>query len=438
MSNTLLNISDITNEALMVLENELTFTRNVTKEYDDKFGIDGAKIGYTINVRRPGRFKGTTGPALNVEDLVESSIPVTLTTQFHVDTQFITSDLLLSMDMFSDRVLKPKIATIANRVDYDGLVMATVNTANAVGTPGTLPTTIAPFLAAGAVMDAEAVPRDGSRKIVMDPFTQASMVGGLAGLFNPQVKISEQYTKGQMSKNSLGFDWYMDQNVNVVTYGPGGGTPVFSNAGTSSALLTAGWADTGTLYTTGWTNSTAVLKVGDKITLGGVGMVNPQNRQAVAGNRLRQFVVRPPVGTPSAGTFVPVTDSAGIVIGGTYTSSGAGALQITIAPAIISAGQFQNVTAAPVSGTSAVAVFGAGQASPSNIVFHRDAFTMVSADLPLPGGVDMAARASHKDIGMSLRVVRQYTVNNDALPTRIDVLYGWSPLYREFAAVAAG
>lgn len=437
MSNTLLNISDITNEALMVLENELTFTRNVSKEYDDKFGIDGAKIGYTVNVRRPGRFKGTTGPALNVEDLVESSIPVTLTTQFHVDTQFITSDLLLSMDMFSDRVLKPKIATIANRVDFDGLTMAATNVPNIVGTAGTPPTTLTPFLQAGAVMSAEAVPKDGNRMLCLDEFTEASMVGSLSGLFNPQIKISEQYTKGMMSKQTVGFDWYMDQNVLTQTFGAGGGTPVFSTAQTSTALLTSGWADTGTLYTTGWTNSTAVLKVGDVFTVAGVGMVNPQNRQAVGNNRLRQFVVRPPVGTPAFGTFVPVTDSAGIVIGGTYTSSGSGALSVTIAPCIISAGQFQNVTAAPAN-SAALTLFSAAGVSPQNIAFHRNAFTMVSADLPLPGGVDMAARAAHKDIGMSLRVVRQYTVNNDALPTRIDVLYGWATLYREFGCRVAG
>ena len=80
MANTLLTISKITNEALMVLENELTFTSEVNREYDDQFAVVGAKIGNTVNVRRPGRFIGTTGPALNVEDFNETSIPVVLTT----------------------------------------------------------------------------------------------------------------------------------------------------------------------------------------------------------------------------------------------------------------------------------------------------------------------------------------------------------------------
>ena len=435
MAYTILNISDITNESLMILENELTITDKINREYDDKFGIDGAKIGYTVNVRRPARFKGTAGPALNVEDFVESSIPVTLTNQFHVDTQFITSDLLLSMDLFSKRVLKPKIATIANKIDATVANMMATNTANIVGTAGTAPTTLAPFLTAGALLSTEATPMDGERYMVIDQFSQASMINGLSGLFNPQASIGEQYKKGQMTKQTVGFDWYMDQNVYAQTFATLAGSPQFSTTGTSSALLTSGWADTGTMQTKGWTASTAVLNVGDVFSVAGVNMVNPQNRQSV--NQVRYFVVRPPVGTPSNGTFVAQTDVFGNVVGGTYTSDGSGLLQVTIASCVISAGQFQNVSAAPAN-SAAITLFASNKTSPQSLAFHRDAFTLVSADLPLPGGVDTAARASHKDIGVSMRVVRQYTINNDALPTRIDVLYGVAPLYREFACRVAG
>lgn len=435
MSNTLLNISDITNESLMIFENELVLADKVNREYDDRFGVDGAKIGYTVNVRKPARFKGTAGPNLNVEDFTESSVPVSLTNQFHVDTQFITSDLLLSMDQFSKRVLQPKIATIANRVDYDLATAMRVNTANIVGTAGTAPTSLNPFLSAGALLDTEGVPRDGNRYMVLDQFSQASMVGSLTGLFNPQASIGEQYKKGMMSKQTVGFDWYMDQNISSQTFATLAGSPKFNSTGTSSAVINSGWADSGTFQTTGWTASTAVLNVGDVFSVAGVNMVNPQNRQAV--NQARYFVVRPPVGTPSAGTFSPVTDAFGNVVGGTYTSDGSGNLQVTIATACITGGAFQNVSAAPAN-NAAITLYASNKVSPQSLAFHRDAFTLVSADLPMPGGVDMAARASHKDIGMSIRVVRQYTINNDALPTRLDVLYGIAPLYREMACRVAG
>ncbi|NIE67470.1 P22 phage major capsid protein family protein [Burkholderia sp. Ax-1719] len=438
MSNTLLTISDITNEALMVLENELTFTDKVNREYDDKFAIPGAKIGYTVNVRRPARFKGTVGPALNVEDFVEGSVPVTLTTQFHVDTQFSTADLLLSMDDFKRRLIKPAVAAIANKIDFDGTTFAYQNTANAVGTPGTKPNSLATFLNAGAILDSEGVPRDGERNIVLDPFTMAASVGGFSNLFNPQAQIGEQYKKGLIGRETAGFDWYQDQNVVAYTVGAQGGTPVFSTSGASSALITSGWQDNGTLYTTGWTASTNVLNVGDVIQIAGVYAVNPQNRSAWGTPTLRQFVVRPAVGTPSNGTFTPIVNSYGQVVGGSYTSDGSGILQLTIAPAIISAGQFQNVTAAPAN-NAAITVFGAANTvSPQSLGFHRDAFTIASADLELPDGVHFAGRAADKETGLSIRVVRQYTINNDAIPTRLDVLYGWASLYRELACRIAG
>lgn len=438
MSNNLLTISDITNEGLMILENELVVADKINKEYDDRFAVDGAKIGYTVNIRKPARFTVSGGPALAVQDFVETSVPATLTNQAHVDTQFITSDLLLSMDMFSKRVLRPKIAALANSVDYFTAQTMKNGISNIVGTPGTLPNTTAPFLNAGAVLDTEAAPRDGERYLAIDQTTNASMVGALQGLFNPQVQLGEQFKKGLMARQTLGADWYMDQNVNYQTFAAKAGSPTLRSAIASSALLTTGWADKGTLGTQGWTASTAVLNVGDTFTIAGVNMANPQNRAGTS--QPRTFVVVPPVGTPSNGTFTPVTDVFGNVTGGTYTSDGSGFLQVTIAVCIISGGQFQNVGAAPAAAAAITLTNNTAGAltGPQNLLFHRDAFTLVSADLPLPGGVDMAARAAHKDVGVSMRIVRQYTIGNDALPTRIDILYGVAPLYRELGCRITG
>lgn len=435
--NTLLTISDITNEALMILENELVLADKVNREYDDRFGIDGAKIGYTVNARRPARYKGTSGPALNVEGTTEGSVPVTLTTQFHVDTQFQTSDLLLSMDRFNERVLKPVIATIGNRVDYDLAVAMRNNFFNITGTPGTPLTTIDPFLDAGAWLDSEAVPRDGNRFQVIDQWTQAKMVKSLSGLFNPQAQIGEQFKKGVITRQTLGADWYMDQNITAKAFGALGGAPKFDASQSSSAIAKDGWIASGTLGTKGWTNSTAVVNVGDVFWIANVNAVNPQNRQSVG--KARTFVVLPPNGSPQFGTYTPNYDPVtGVDMGGTYTSDGAGKLQLTVANACIYGGAFQSVDAAPVDNANISFAAAAGVSGPQNLLFHRDAFTLVSADLPLPGGVDMAARAAHKDIGMSIRIVRQYTINNDALPTRADILYGYAPLYREMGCRVSG
>lgn len=420
MANNLLTISKITNEALMVLENELTFSSGVTRDYNDQFAVTGAKIGATVNVRRPGRFIGTTGPALNVEDFNETSIPVTLTTQFHVDTQFTTQDLALSMDMFSERVLKPCIAAIANKFDRDGLVMAKNNTANIVGVAGTPPTGLITYLTGQAFLDAEGAPRDGNRTIVIEPFTSAVIVDSLKGLFVPNERISTQYRKGLMGQDSAGLNWKLDQNVVSQTFGSWATTAGTLTAATNGAFtgsLATGWASTSTITLTN--SQTLTLQQGDVLQIAGVFAANPQNRQAYGSNRLRNFVVT------------------------TAVTGAAGTISVIVSPAIITGGQFQNVVVGTTSATATVTPFSIAATtatavvSPQNILYHRNAFTVACADLELPEGVHFAGRASDKQAGLSIRVVRQYTINNDAIPTRLDVLYGWAPLYPELACRVA-
>jgi hypothetical protein len=417
MANNLLTISKITNEALMVLENELTFTSEVDRNYDDQFAVVGAKIGNTVNVRKPGRFIGTTGPALNVEDFNETSVPVTLSTQFHVDTQFTTQDLALSLDMFSDRVLKPAVAAIANKIDRDGLAMATLQTANIVGTAGTPPTGLITYLTAGAYLDSEGAPRDGRRSCIVEPFTSATIVDSLKGLFVPQQAISDQYSKGLMGRDSGGMNWKLDQNVVAQTFGSNSTTTVTGSVATTTAtgFLTSGWASSSTITVTAANTGTLNLNAGDTFTIAGVYAVNPQNRQAYGSNKLRNFVVK---------TTVAIASGA----------SGS----VVVSPAVITAGQFQNVSIPTTSASAAITQFNStGVVSPQNIIMHRNAFTVAVADLELPEGVHFAGRASDKDIGLSMRVVRQYTINNDSIPTRLDVLYGWAPLYPELACRVA-
>ena len=411
MSNNLLTISKITNEALMVLENELTFTNNVTREYDDQFAVTGAKIGNTLNVRRPGRFIGTTGPALNVEDFNETSVPVTLTTQFHVDTQFTSQDLALSLDAFSDRILKPAIAAIANKMDYDGLTMAKNNVANIVGTAGTPPTGLITYLTGQAYLDSEGAPRDGRRSIVIEPFTSATIVDSLKGLFVPSDVIGKQFTKGMMGRDSAGANWYMDQNVVSQTFGSYSGKTLSVATDSASFGIATGWAQTSTVTLVA--SQALTLNQGDVIQIAGVYGVNPQNRQNYG--KLRNFVV---------------TATTAVATGG--------GTSVIVSPAIITGGQFQNVVVTATSSTAVVTPFNnTGTVSPQNLIFHKNFATVATADLELPDGVHFAGRASDKDLGLSIRVVRQYTINNDSIPTRLDVLYGWAPLYPELACRVA-
>ena len=414
MANQILTPTQITREAARILYNNLAFTKGVNRNYDDTFMLGGAKVGTTINMRLPARYLGTIGSALATEDQTETSRALTLNTQFHVDVTFTTVELTMQLQDFSERVLQPAIAEIANHIDTDGLMMAKNNTFNAVGTPGTTPNALLTYATAGAYMSQEGTPRDGLRTMILEPLGMATIVDTLKGLFQQSDQIGEQYMQGLMGR-ALGFKWAEDQNVAVQVVGPQGGTPLV--AGASQGLL-VGWAPYTDLLTNGWSAAAAVrLNRGDIITIAGVFAVNPRNRQSVG--RLRQFVV--------------ASQTEGAI-----SSDASGNATIRVRPAIIAGGQFQNVTLQPANG-AAITVLGAANAQgPRNIAYHRDSFVLGMADLEIPEGVHFAARVSDKQLGISIRMVRQYTINNDSIPARFDVLYGWAPLIPEMACAICG
>ena len=186
------------------------------------------------------------------------------------------------------------------------------------------------------------------------------------------------------------------------------------NVTTATGFLTSGWASSSNITIAATSAAAAGLLQGDVLTIAGVYAVNPQNRQAYGSNKLRNFVVNTAVTVPSSGNVT-----------------------VNVSPAVITAGQFQNVSVTSTGSQSVVPFNNTGTVSPQNIIMHKNAFTLAVADLELPDGVHFAGRASDKEIGLSMRVVRQYTINNDSIPTRLDVLYGWAPLYPELAVRVA-
>jgi len=291
MANTLLTSSIIQKEALMILENELTFTKNVNREYDDKFGVAGAKIGATINARKPPRYVGRSGQALSVEASTENYVPITLDTQFGVDISFSSTDLTLHIDEFSDRFLKPAMATIANRIDYQGLqlykdIFRYVNagaSGTAYGTSGTLnggSATVAQvqsqILTAGAILTESGVPNE-ARGLVLDPLSQVSAATPMLALFNPQARVSSIFEKGSIGASTLGFDWAADANVNSFVPMAAGSVTALTAAPTSGATTIAVTSTAGT------------VPKGTIVQITGIFAINPQNRQSTG--RPMQFVV---------------------------------------------------------------------------------------------------------------------------------------------------
>lgn len=415
--NQFLTMSMITQEASMVLENMLSFSKYVDRQHDDRYAQAGAKIGDTLRLRKPPRYVGRSGAALSTEGSFDTQVNLTVGPnatswfqtgeQFGVDITFTSADLTLSMDDFSNRYLKPAMARIANRIDERGMLLAKNAVANSVGTLGTPPGSALVWLQSGVRLDENAALRDDQRYAILNPDAQAATVDALKGLYQQSNLIGEQYSMGVMGR-ALGYTFAMDQNVANHTVGALGGTPLVNGAGQGAASTTSDpFTSTTSLVTDGWTAAAAQrLNQGDVITIAGVFSVNPQSKQSTG--KLQQFVV-----TANA------------------SSDASGNLTAVISPAIITAGPFQTVSNSPAD-NSAITVYGtAASASPQNVAFHKSAFCLATADLELPRGVDMAARNTYK--GISIRAVRQYAIATDTLPTRLDVFYGWCAFQPQLA-----
>jgi hypothetical protein len=391
MPNSLLTIDMITRKALEILENNLVLTRNVNRQYDDSFAVEGAKIGSTLRIRLPDRALVTDGAALQVQDDNEQFTTLTVSSQKHIGVNFTSAELTMQLDDFAERVLKPRISQLASSIDAD-VANAYKSIFQSVGTPGTVPGTSQVLLQGQQKLN-EAAAVMSPRYATVNPAANAGLVEGMKGLFNPTDTISRQFKNGMMGMGVLGYDEInMSQSIKQHTTG--------SRTGAHTVTTTVSTQGQATLNITGTGSQT--LALGDVFTVAGVFAVNPQTRESTGS--LQQFVVTEAIAAS----------------GGAYTA-------VKIAPALYtSSNALATVDSFPQAGAVVTFLGAASTQYPQNLIYHKDAISFATADLLLPQGVDMASRQVHN--GISLRVVRQYDINNDRLPCRIDVLYGFNTI----------
>ena len=410
MANNVITSSIITNETLRILHNNSAFLGNINTEFEDQFAKKGLKAGSVINVRRPVQYTVRDGAAANIQDVNESTVPITMEQEFGIDWAFADYDLTLSIDEFTKRYLEPAGKRLAAELDSRIATRFYRGVANFSGTAGTTPSTAQSVLDAAVLLDNNACPRDDNRMLALTPLANAKLVGGMSGLFNDQATQGRQLKTGMMATN-LGLDFIMSQNLPTHTVGGLGGTPLVNGA--NQGLINSGatdnpYASSTSLVTDGWTAAAANrLKRGDVFTIAGVFSVNPETKQSTG--LLQQFVV--------------TADAA---------SDGSGNLTATIYPAIIAGGAYQNVTARPADNAAITVLTGSANTSyGQNILFHRDAFTLVTADMEVPNGMDMAEKAMYD--GVALRFVRGFDITNNRRICRFDMLAGYGLLRPEWA-----
>jgi hypothetical protein len=392
VANTLLTLDVVTREALRLFRNSNWYLRTIGRQFDEEFGRSGSKIGSQLRVRLPNDYTLRTGPTASPQNTNERNTTLVLATQMGVDVSFSSAERSLSLDDYSTRILAPAVNTLAGGVAV--AVMANIEQAsNLVLNTDTGGAMISPtagtWLAAGALLDRAGAPRN-DRFIVMDPLTQARTVTSLMGLFNPQAKISDQYMRGTISVDTLGFDWGMDQTVIMHTTGAYGTAPTVAGANQTGSTLTV-------------SALAGPVAVGDVFTIAGVRAVNRVTKTSTGS--LQQFVVTAAAsaGATTLSIYPPITPFA-------------------TTPAPNTPVPFQTVDVSPAAGANIVFATASGAAYRSNFAYYSEAVTLATAELELPRGVHEAARETYD--GISLRMVTDYAVLSDQFVTRLDILFG--------------
>jgi hypothetical protein len=401
MSNTLKVLDMIANEALSVAHEKATFVGSINRQYDDSFkGSGGHKTGSTLRVREPNQYTRRQGSrVMDVQDQNESTQTITLATQDGVDMRFNSAELTLDtnnpndVQRFSERYIVPAISVLVSGIDGDCLETATKDTYNIVGTAGTVVGASGDISALGqarARLNGGLAPKD-SRSLQIDSITMASIVNGNKSIFHPEGQLKKAFAEGYYSR-ALGADFF--ENERTYVHSVGSDVTVSTSA---SAAVTDG----GTNIT--MNGSDGNINAGDVFTVAGVYACHPETKQSLG--YLQQFVA-------------------------TAASTGA----ITVSPATILTGAKQNVcssTGAQLATTafnSQVLTFygSASTAYRQNLMYHKDAFAFVTADLPI---MDDAHKCVRKTMdGLSLRVWMASDIRNDELLVRMDILYGFKTL----------
>lgn len=396
-TNTYLTNDLIIKEGILHLTNNLVASKLVNRDFEAVYdGTKVGKTGATIRIARPIRGQIRTGATMQVQDITEGRTALTVGTQVGADLEFTSTDLALSVDKFSERIIKPQMIKLANYIDQLVVTELTNQAYNWVGTPGTQITTAPGFFKGPQRLDNLSAPTD-SRVGLLCPDDYWGTAGGLiSNVFADNIPTAA-LTRAKLP--TLGnVDMYMSQNTIQHTNG-NWGTSTMSITTTLSTTYTSAKDTTYLTMSTQIKNTTAnaVVQQGDVFTISGVFAVNPITKTAL--NFLQQFVIQT-----------------------TVTATGGGLASVTIAPAIIASGPYQNVSAVPADSATVTWTGSSNTTYNQSLCYHKDAATLAMPALPKPQGAAWSDTMSYE--GFNLRLVQGYDIVNDIQQWRFDVLVG--------------
>ena len=253
MANTFLTPKIIANEALMVLESQLTMANLVHRDYSQEF----VKVGDTITVRKPAKFvaKNFVGTT-HGQDITEGSVDVKMDRFRDVTVNVTSKELTLNIKDFSAQVVTPALSAIAQAIDMDLLAVG-VEKAGKTAIVSSTPK-LDDIAGVGKALDMSKAPLQNRRLVLpaeirykyntLDNFAKQCYAGDSRALRDAE--IGKVYTCETFASENCPHS--------------AAATP-----GTVTAYKVAGTKDTQQFTVTGGNPATGKIAAGDQLIVGG-------------------------------------------------------------------------------------------------------------------------------------------------------------------------
>jgi hypothetical protein len=446
------------NEGVAILEENMVMANLVHRDFSNQV----AEFGDVVNTRKPGEFgirRKTDTDSIETQDASATNIRVPLDQHAYVSFTIKDGEASKSFQDLIDIYLLPGMQSVARAVDRSLLGRAAheliLTTVDRVGRLGALTGSTA----TDTVLDAREVMNVhkaymNNRNLVLSPSSETALLKN--DLF---IKANERGDGGTALENArlgriLGFDTYMDQNVNSLTdlnteiaTGDTDGAEVAGEAGSIAVTVTGYEANVGEFANiagndqpthltavTAATNTTAItLNEALKYAVESGAVVTIYKAADVDGAYAAGYAKNISIDGFAANKGPQVGQLIAFGTGGTrhtYTVINSEAVTSTNyniwLDRPLETALANNDLAFP------------GPSGSFNIAFHRDALALVSRPLARPRE-NMGAMfdvAIHNDL--SMRVTMQYNATQQGTIVTLDMLYGVQVLDTDLAVLMLG
>lgn len=403
----------VVKEATKAFMNTRLFSGFVRNEYRSDFEERGAKKGDTIFVRRPAQFRVRTGAGMEIQDVHEDKVPVTLPEQKGVDFQFSARELTIDIDKggneYSKRWIRPAGSALASDFDANGLEKASkvAGSTVIVAYSDTNDTLYKRFLDAKGLLNKFLAPKTVSdRMSFVSSDIENRLTENVKQLYNNANAISKAIKDGTI-QDVAGLTWGSTDLAYVHLNGAGGATFTPKTITPDYENLTQ-WI--------GYTLSAGTLKVGDTIEFSDSFFVNPETKKVYT-NKLQRKVL----GMRRTGANLeclvysirPVIDMSDA-----DNNDEEGYKQYAMA----------NCSALPSAAGKVLGV--AGESYVCCPVLHKDAMVLTNVDLARPKKVEMCNTVNYRNV--VIRFIEDYSVTTDQFPDRLDMLGVFTALLPEW------